>query len=108
MGTDNLGRWLVVLAWLFALMSIVNHMAMKRARQDEANAEFFDCFDPATIKDFLPLIVIVSVLTIAGGLLWSSTNSGWPAISALLITLLGLANEVRNAARFWRVSMGVD
>ncbi len=108
MGPDNLGRWLVVLAWLFVLMTMVNHMAMKRARQDEANAEFFDRFDPATIKDFVPLIVIVSVLTIGGGLLWNSDNNGWPAISALVVTLLGLANEVRNAARFWRVSMGVD
>ena len=108
MGTENLGRWLVVLAILFALMNQVNHHAMKRARQDKANSEFFDQFSPATFKDFIPLYVTVAVLMIAGGLLWNSDNSGWPAIVALLVTALGLANEVRNAAKYWRVSMGAD
>ena len=108
MGTDNLGRWLVVLAVLFGLMSVVNHHAMKRARQDKANSEFFDRFGPATFKDFMPLCVTVVILVIAGGVLWNADNSGWPAIVALLITAVGLANEVRNAAKYWRVSMGVD
>ena len=108
MGTDNLGRWLVVLAVLFGLMSVVNHHAMKRARQDKANSEFFDRFGPATFKDFMPLCVTVVVLVITGVVLWNTDNSGWPAIAALLITTVGLANEVRNAAKYWRVSMGVD
>ena len=108
MGTDNLGRWLVVLAVLFALMSLVNHQAMKRARLDKANSEFFDHFDPATFKDFMPLCVTVAVLMIVGVLLWNTDNSGWPAIVALLVTAMGLANEVHNAAKYWRVSMGAD
>jgi hypothetical protein len=108
MGTDNLGRWLVVLAVLFALMSLVNHQAMKRARLDEANSEFFDHFNPATFKDFMPLCVTVAVLMIVGVLLWNTDNSGWPAIIALLVTAMGLANEVHNAAKYWRVSMGAD
>ena len=108
MGTDNLGRWLVVLAVLFGLMSVVNHHAMKRARADKANSEFFDRFGPATFKDFMPLCVTVFVLIIAGVMLWNTDNSGWPAIAALLITAVGLANEVRNAAKYCRVSMGID
>ncbi len=108
MGPDNVGRWLIVLAALFGLMNVVNHLAMRRARQDEANSEFFDVFDPATIKDFVPLILTVTVLAVAGGFLWNSDNSGWPAIGALVVILLGLGNEVHNAARYWRVSMGVN
>jgi hypothetical protein len=108
MGSDNLGRWLVVMAVLFGLMSVVNHHAMKRARLDKANSEFFDRFDPATFKDFVPLCVTVTVLIIAGGFLWNTDNSGWPAIVALLVTAIGLANEVRNAAKYWRVSMGAE
>lgn len=108
MGTDNLGRWLLVLAALFGLMSVVNHHAMKRARQDKANSEFFERFKPATFKDFIPLCVTVLVLTIASAMLWNSDNSGWPAISALFVTAFGLANEVHNAAKYWRVSMGAD
>ena len=49
-------------------MNQVNHHAMKRARQDKANSEFFDKFSPATFKDFIPLYVTVAVLIIAGGL----------------------------------------
>lgn len=108
MGPDNLGRWLVVLAVLFGLMNIVNHLAMRRARQDAANHEFFDRFKPAKLIDFVPMISVVAVLTVAGVMLWNSDNSGWPAIAALFVILLGLANEVHNAARYWRVSMGVD
>ena len=108
MGTDNLGRWLVILALLFGLMSLVNHHAMKRARLDKANSEFFDQFDPATFKDFLPLCITVVVLIIAGGVLWNADNSGWPAIAALFVTAVGLANEVRNAAKYWHVSMGTE
>ncbi len=108
MGTDNLGRWLVVLAILFGLMSLVNHQAMKRARHDKANREFFDHFDAATFKDFIPQCVTVAVFVIAGGWLWNTDNSGWPAIVALCVTAVGLANEIRNAARYWRVSMGVE
>ena len=108
MGPDNVGRWLIVLAVLFALMNVVNHLAMRRARQDEANSEFFAVFDPATIKDFIPLIIVVTVLTVAGAFLWNSANSGWPAIAALFVILIGLVTEVHNASRYWRVSMGVD
>jgi hypothetical protein len=108
MGPDNVGRWLIVLAVLFALMNVVNHLAMRRARQDEANSEFFAVFDPATIKDFIPLIIVVTVLTVAGAFLWNSANSGWPAIAALFVILIGLLSEVHNASRYWRVSMGVD
>jgi hypothetical protein len=108
MGTDNLGRWLVVLAILFALMNLVNHHAMKRARQDAANKEFFEQFSPATIKDFIPLCITVGILLVAGALLWNTDNSGWPALVVVLVTAAGLANEVRNTDRYWRVSMGVD
>lgn len=108
MGTDNFGRWLVILAALFAMMNLVNHQAMKRARLDSANSEFFDHFSPATFKDFIPLQVTVLVLLVVGIFLWNADNSGWPAIVALVVTAAGLANEVRNAARYWSISMGGD
>jgi hypothetical protein len=108
MGSDNLGRWLLVLALLFGLMNVVNHLAMRRARGDAENSEFFSRFEPATRKDFAPMIIVVVVLMIASGLLWNSDNSGWPAIAVLIVILLGLINEMRNASRYWRMSMGED
>ena len=49
-----------------------------------------------------------TALVIAGGLLWNTDNSGWPTVAALFLTAVGLANEIRNAAKYWRVSMGID
>jgi hypothetical protein len=54
------------------------------------------------------MIIVVVVLMIASGLLWNSDNSGWPAIAVLIVILLGLINEMRNASRYWRMSMGED
>ncbi len=81
-------------------------MAMRRARRDEANREFFDHFSPATLRDFLPQLTIVATLIAIGGLLWRSDNSGWIAACALLGTLVGIAYEGRRAAQYWRLSMG--
>ena len=106
MGTDNVGQWLVVLAILFTTMDLVNHTAMRRARRDEANREFFDHFLPATLRDFLPQLAIVTTMIAIGGLLWRSDNSGWIAACALLGTLVGIAYEGRRAAQYWRLSMG--
>ena len=106
MGSDNFGQWLVVLAILFATMDLVNHTAMRRARRDEANHEFFDLFRPATFRDFVPQLIMVTILIAAGGFLWRSDSDGWVAAGALFVILAGIAYEVRNAARYWRVSMG--
>ena len=57
-------------------MSLVNHQAMKRARLDKANSEFFDHFDPATFKDFMPLCVTVAVLMIAGNRCFAGDGHG--------------------------------
>lgn len=107
MGPGSLGKWLFTLAVLFATMVVVNHAAMKRARQDESNSEFFSHFKPATIRDFVPAIISVTVLVLAGALLWQSDTSGWVAAIALVATFAGLGNESRKAARYWRFSMGV-
>ena len=108
MGDGSLGQWMVTLAILFAAMVLVSHMAMRKARQDEANSEFFARFKPATVMDFWPEILAVMILAIAGILLWQSDTGGWIGAVALIGTFAGLGNEIRKTAGYWRMSMGED
>ena len=106
MGPENVGRWFVVLAVIFAAMSFGNHKTMRRARADSANKEFFASVAPATSRDFLPQIIRVSAIALPGAWLWQSGNTGLFAMTALLACVLLLGYETYNAAKFWDLSMG--
>lgn len=106
MGAEKLALWIVVLALVFGTMTFINHRAMKRARLDPANREFFDCFLPATLKDFVPDIVVVIALLLAGSWIWFSGQQDWFAICTLAAAFIGLGYETLKAARYWKVSMG--
>ena len=106
MGPDNLGRWIMVLAIMFGTMNFVSHRVMVRARRDPANAEFFSRFSPATLTDFLPHIIMVAALMLAGGLLWNADNAGWLAALALVASLGGIGYQTFATAKFWSYSMG--
>ena len=41
MGTDYFALWVIVLALTFGVLVFIDHRAMRRARQDKANSEFF-------------------------------------------------------------------
>jgi hypothetical protein len=105
MGADKLALWIIVLALVYGTTGFINHRAMKRARLEPQNSEFFDLFLPATIKDFVPLIAIVVVLLLAGSWMWISGQQNWYAIGVLIAVLGGLAYETHNAAYYWKVSM---
>jgi len=106
MGADNLALWVFVLALIYGTTDFINHRAMKRARLDPANREFFDQYLPATLRDFVPQITMITVLILAGG--WISLDGGhsWFAICTLVASLIGLGYETHKTARYWNVSMG--
>ena len=80
LGVDSIGQWFLVLAVLFAIMSWVTQVTMKRARHDGANDDFFRNIPPATLRDlFLSSIPIVILVIIGVGLL-TSGNQGWGAL----------------------------
>lgn len=106
MGPDKLGRWILVLALIFSTMSFVSHRVMRRARRDPANREFFEQFSPATLRDFVPQIIMITALTLVGSLLWQSGDYGWLAMCALIGSLIGLGYETYNASKYWTYSMG--
>ncbi len=107
MGPENIGRWFVVLAIIFAAMVLGNHRTMRRARGDPANKEFFETVTPATLSDFLPQAIRIFAMTLIGTWLWQSDNHGWFAMFALLASVLMLSYETFNAAKFWNRTLGI-
>jgi hypothetical protein len=108
MGPEQVGRWFVVLAIIFAAMAYGNHRTMRRARADLANEEFFATVAPATLRDFLPQAMRISAMALVGAWLWQSGIDGWFAMIALLASVVMLGYETLNAARFWDRSLGLD
>ena len=105
MGAENLAYWLIVVALIYGTMDIINHRAMKRARLDPANREFFDRFLPATLRDFIPQITVIIALILASSWIWFSGHHGWFAICTLVGSLIGLGYETYKAAWYWNISM---
>lgn len=105
MGPDTLGRWMIVLAVVFATMIVVSHNVHRRARQHPANRGWFKQYSPATLIDFLPQTSVIAAIVLFGGWLWRSGNLGWPALIALIGTLAILVYEIYRAAEFWGRSM---
>jgi len=106
MGAEKFAYWLIVLALIYATTDFINHKAMKRARIDPANREFFDRFLPATPRDFAPQITVVIALLLASSWIWFSGHQGWFAICTLVVSFIGLGYETHRAARYWNFSMG--
>lgn len=108
LGTDSIGEWLICYAAIFALMVWVSHRTMRRARLDGANDGFFRTLAPATLKDFIPAIAIISAIAISGLYLTISKDTGMFALVALVMTA-GLAiYQFTNAASFWERSLSDD
>jgi len=108
MGAEHFALWIIVLALTFGVLVTIDHLAMRRARQVEENREFFDQYAPATIKDFLPQILMVVSLLLAGGWIGFSGHHGWFTILVLVGIFLGLGWETHRSAYFWKISMGSD
>ena len=108
MGPEKLGRWMIVLAVVFATMIVASHKVFRRARQDPANRGWFDMYSPATLRDFVPHVVVIATLFLLGAWLWHSGSTGWPAMFALLVTHVVLGYEIFNAAKFWNQSMASE
>jgi hypothetical protein len=69
---------------------------MRRARLDGENDEFFANLEPATVRDFIPAFVIVSVLILAGTYLAFSGDRGIAALIAVLLAFAGVLRQVSD------------
>lgn len=100
-----MGLWFFCLAMIFGLMTWVSHMKMRRARLDGENDEFFANLEPATVRDFIPAFVIISVLILAGTYLAVSGDRGIAALIAVLLAFAGVVRQMIVATQFWELSI---
>ena len=108
MGEELFALWVIVVALTFGSLVFIDHRAMKRARRDKANREFFDQYAPATFKDFMPQIIMVVTLLLVGVWIGLTGYEGWFNIVVLVLIFFGLGYETYKTAFFWKVSMGRD
>jgi hypothetical protein len=102
---EYMGWWFICLALIFALMSWVSHITMRRARRDGENEEFFAKLEPATTRDFYPAFAIIFGCIVAGIYLAVSSDRGILALLAVSAAFIVLVRQVIVAARFWELSV---
>jgi hypothetical protein len=102
LGPGETGKWLILIAIIFGMMVRVSHKTMQRARQDGDNDTFFSQFKPATLRDFVPQIVVVCGLAMVGMYLLVSGAGGVVALLAVLATTSILVWQFFVAAMFWK------
>jgi hypothetical protein len=100
-----MGWWFICLAMIFALMTWVSQMTMRRARLDGENDEFFVNLKPATVRDFYPAFAIILVLILGGSYLTISADRGIVALIAVSVAFVGIVRQLIVAARFWDLSV---
>lgn len=95
LGPSTIGLWFIILATLFGAISWIAQSTMKRARQDEDNAEFFAGVKPAIWKDHLLSLLPVSILAALGIAIELLNDQGWFALTAVLLAVGMLAFQTR-------------
>ena len=102
------GQWLILNSVIFGMMVLVTHRLMQRARRDEDNEAIFRIYSPATLRDFIPQIIVVGLMILAGMFIWLAD----PAPLFILMSLLGMAAvlswQYYMTTEFWRRSMMVE
>jgi hypothetical protein len=108
MGNEYFALWVIVLAITFGVLVFIDHRAMRRAREDGANREFFDRYSPATIKDFVPQIILGAAMLLAGIWLQLSGHQGWLRVVVLVAVFIAMGYETHKTAGYWRDSMAKE
>ena len=94
LGHANIGLWFAILSSLFAAMSWISHVTMRRARQDDDNVEFFSATSPAVLRDHLLRALPVAGLLLLGIAIWISANQGWFAFTAIVGVIVLLSFQI--------------
>ena len=105
LGAAHLGWWMIDLALIFAIMTWTSQITLRSARIDGSNDAFFERRTPATWRDFLPSMVIVALLSLAGIYLIVSGDQGVAALAIVIVSLAILVRQFADTARFWRDSL---
>ncbi|PCI82159.1 MAG: hypothetical protein COB20_00710 [SAR86 cluster bacterium] len=100
--------WLYVLGSIFITGNWVSHSSFRRARQEPENDEFFGKMKPATLRDFWPVMSIVTVLIVFGIAIDVAQSQTWLPLVALIIANIILVFQIFMSRRLWRSIMGMN
>jgi hypothetical protein len=103
LGPEDIGLWLILLA-----MVRITHHTMKRARQDPANAGFFNGRKPAVLRDFVVEILSITGLSLAGLIVIATGHNGAVALFFLMCAIALLGGTFYQTASFWAYSIAED
>ncbi len=105
LGLDSLPVWFVLLAMLFSLMPVTLQSILRRARLERENSAYFDGLQPATLRDFYPVILVVLMLTTLGMVLAVTGDQSILALIALLIAAAAHAYQMYLSSVRWHQAM---
>ncbi len=105
LGPDNMGWWFLDMALIFAVMSGVAQVTLRRARLDGENDAYFATVSPATARDFYPVVATVLALACIGVFLLVSGEQGWIALAGVVGTTAALGHQMYMNTVFWNRSI---
>ena len=108
LGPEQIGIWLIFMAVIFAAMVWGSHTILRSARLDGGNDSYFKNSKPAVLRDFAPHIIIISSILVAGLYMHFLGSVGAVAFIIILATLLMLAWQYYQSAKFWESSIAED
>lgn len=105
LGTDRLPVWFILLALLFAIMPATLQSIFRRARNEKENSSFFSGMPPATLRDFVPAMLLASLLASLGVLLEITGNQTFLALISLLIAAAAHGYQMYLSSTRWKKAM---
>ena len=107
LGADAVSQWLLMLAILFLAIPSISQHDMRRAREEVENEEFFKKRNRASLKDFIPVIIVVVVLCGSSALVWLIDINQWVSGIASLVALVIVVMQMLTRLDFWVLSMSL-
>ena len=107
-GLTAVGKWLMALALIFAIMTVVMQRVMRAARLDPDNAEFFKSRNPATWRDFVDVITISATMFTAGLIVFVTNYTGVGVHVMLAVSWGLLLMQLYRAHKFWVASVAPE
>lgn len=108
LGMDYLPVWFVVLAMLFSVMPATLQSIFRRARLEKENDAFFKHVQPARLRDFYPVMLVVCLLALLGMILAVTGDRYLLALFSLLVAAAAHARQMYLSALNWRKAMQLD
>ena len=108
LGLDSISVWFVLLAALFAVMPATLQSILRRARKESENSRFFVDVPQATLRDFIPAMLVVLLFAALGIILQFTGNPNILVLISLLIAGAAHGYQMYLSSVRWKKSMDIQ